>query len=81
LETRGLYAWIRHPGYLGAWLASLGAALAFGSGPALAPVLLFGALMAERARREEALLEEHFGEAWRRHRARTGGFLPGPGRR
>jgi protein-S-isoprenylcysteine O-methyltransferase Ste14 len=81
LETRGLYAWIRHPGYLGAWLASLGAALAFGSGPALAPVLLFGALMAARARREEALLEEHFGEAWRRHRGRTGGFLPRPGRR
>jgi len=80
LETRGLYAWIRHPGYLGAWLASLGAALAFGSGPALAPVLLFGALMAARARREEALLEDHFGEAWRQHRARTGGFLPGPGR-
>ena len=77
LETRGLYARIRHPGYLGAWLAALGAALAFRSGPALAPVLLFGALLATRVRQEEALLEAHFGETWRAHRARTGAFFPG----
>ena len=78
LETRGLYARIRHPGYLGAWLAALGATLAFGSGPVLAAVLVFGALLATRARREEALLEQHFGDAWRAHRARTGAFLPRP---
>lgn len=78
LETRGLYARVRHPGYLGAWLAALGGALAFGSGPVLAPVLLFGALIAARARREEALLERHFGDDWRAHRARTGAFLPRP---
>jgi len=81
LETRGLYARIRHPGYLGALLAALGAALAFGSAPALGPVALFAALMGARARREEALLEAHFGEAWRQHRSRTGAFLPGSGRR
>ncbi len=76
LETGGLYARIRHPGYLGAWLAALGAALAFGSATGLAAALLFGTLMAARARREEALLERHFGEAWRDYRARTGAFLP-----
>ena len=78
LETHGLYARIRHPGYLVAWVAALGATLAFGSGPVLAPVLLFGALLAARARREEALLEQHFGDDWRAHRARTWAFLPRP---
>ncbi len=76
LETRGLYAWVRHPGYLGAWLASLGAAMAFGSALGLAPVLVFGVLLAWRAGREDAMLERHFGESFREYRARTGGILP-----
>src|SRR5262245_31949437 len=48
LETRGLYARIRHPGYLGAWLASLGGALAFGSAPALPLVAVMGLLLWRR---------------------------------
>ena len=36
LETRGLYARMRHPGYLGSWLANLGVVLAFGSAAGLA---------------------------------------------
>ena len=35
LETGGPYAFVRHPGYLGALLACLGAAIAFGSALAL----------------------------------------------
>lgn len=76
LETRGLYARIRHPGYLGAWLAALGGALAFGSLLALAPVLAMGWLLWARAGREEAMLERHFGEAYARYRGRSGRFLP-----
>jgi protein-S-isoprenylcysteine O-methyltransferase Ste14 len=76
LETGGLYARVRHPGYLGAALATLGAVAAFGSGLGLLPLLPFLVLLGARARREEALLERHFGEAWRAYRARSGAFLP-----
>ena len=76
LETRGLYARIRHPGYAGAWLASLGAALAFGSALALPLVTAMGWLLWNRAGREESMLERHFGEDYRSYRGRSGRFLP-----
>ena len=76
LETHGLYAHVRHPGYLGSWLAAFGAVLAFGSAVGLIAVVGFGALLARRARHEDALLEQHFGDAYRRYRAHTGAFLP-----
>lgn len=76
LETTGLYRWIRHPGYLGAWLAALGAVMAFGSGLGVVPLALFGALLVRRAGREETLMEARFGATWREYRARTGAFLP-----
>lgn len=76
LETGGLYGRIRHPGYAGAWLASLGGALAFGSGLALPLLAVMGLLLWNRAGREDALLEQHFGEAFQRYRARTGRFVP-----
>jgi protein-S-isoprenylcysteine O-methyltransferase Ste14 len=78
LETTGLYRRIRHPGYLGSFLAALGAVMAFGSGLGLLPLLIFGALMVHRTRREEALLDARFGETWRAYRARSGAFLPHP---
>jgi protein-S-isoprenylcysteine O-methyltransferase Ste14 len=80
VEQRGVYRWIRHPGYLGAWVAALGALLAFANNLALPLLILFAALLAARARGEEALLERHLGEAWRAYRARTGAFLPRFGR-
>lgn len=82
LETTGWYARVRHPGYSGALLASLGAALVFGSALALPLVGLMLLAQVARIRREEALLAEHFGEAWRAYAARTGALLPrlGPGR-
>jgi protein-S-isoprenylcysteine O-methyltransferase Ste14 len=76
LETRGLYARIRHPGYLGAWLAALGAVLTFGSALGLVPLALFTWVMAGRVRKEEGLLAARFGDAWRDYRARTGAFVP-----
>jgi len=80
LETRGPYALVRHPGYLGALLACLGGALAFGSGAALPLWLVMLAAQLARVRREEALLAEHFGAPWRAYAARTGALLPGLGR-
>lgn len=76
LETRGLYARIRHPGYLGAWLATLGAALAFGSAVGLAGVVLMGMALHARMELEEALLERRFGPDYAIYRARTGRLLP-----
>lgn len=76
LETRGLYARMRHPGYLGSCLATLGAALAFGSALGLPWVLAMALLIGARTRREEALLERHFGDEYRRYRARTGRYFP-----
>jgi len=76
LETRGPYSRMRHPGYSGAWLAALGAALTFGSALGLVTVVLFAAALAARVRREEAALEEHFGDSFRAWRARTGAFFP-----
>lgn len=81
LETDGLYARIRHPGYLGAMLATLGGVLAFRSMLAWPLVALMYVAEAARARREEALLEEHFGDAWRAYAKRTGRFLPRLGAR
>ncbi len=79
LETTGLYARVRHPGYLGALLASLGAALAFGSWVALPLWGLMAVAQWARVRREETLLADHFGEAWARYATRTGALLPRPG--
>lgn len=78
LETRGLYARIRHPGYAGAWIAALGGALAFGSALGLAAVALMSAALAARVHAEENALAAHFGEAWRVYRERTGAFWPRP---
>jgi len=81
LETRGVYARVRHPGYLGSWLCAFGAMLAFGSALGLLPLAPFTALIGARARREEALLERHFGNAYRSYRERTGAFVPRLGAR
>jgi protein-S-isoprenylcysteine O-methyltransferase Ste14 len=76
LETRGLYARVRHPGYLGSALANLGAVLAFGSAVGLAGVALMAWMLALRVAREEALLARRFGEDYARYRSRTGALIP-----
>ena len=80
LETRGLYAVVRHPGYLGALLASWGAAVAFGSALALPLALIMTAFQWDRVRREETLLASRFGDEWRAYAASTGALLPRPRR-
>ncbi|MEO5987544.1 MAG: isoprenylcysteine carboxylmethyltransferase family protein [Candidatus Eisenbacteria bacterium] len=76
LETTGWYSRVRHPGYLGALLASLGAALAFGTWVALPLWALMVLAQWARVRREESLLAGHFGDVWRSYVARTGAMLP-----
>jgi len=76
LETGGIYAVVRHPGYLGALLACAGAMFAFDSGLALPLVASFAGLLQARITREERLLELTFGDAFERYRTRTGGLWP-----
>jgi protein-S-isoprenylcysteine O-methyltransferase Ste14 len=76
LETGGLYGFVRHPGYLGAFAFELGVVLAFGSAATLPLVLLMGLAIGRRVATEEGLLEERFGGDFRGYRARVGGFVP-----
>ena len=76
LETRGLYASIRHPGYLGALLSALGSALAFDSALALPLFAVMLGAELTRVRREEVLLARHFAADWSAYAARTGALLP-----
>jgi len=76
LETSGLYALVRHPGYLGTFLVALGTVLAFGSALGLALVAALYLLLDQRMRREDAFLESQFGEVFRRWREKVGRLLP-----
>lgn len=76
VERRWPYSWLRHPGYLGTVLAALGSALAFRTALALPAVFALAFLYGFRIRDEEAALERHLGDEWRRYRESTGAFLP-----
>lgn len=82
LETGGVYSRMRHPGYLGALLASTGAALTFASLLGLIPIVLLIPALAWRVGREDRMLEARFGNSFRSWKARTGGLWPrlGPAR-
>lgn len=76
LIRTGPYARIRHPIYSGLLLAVLGSCLALGEYRALEgfAIILFGLIY--KAKREEAILAEHFGPAFEEHKKHTGFFLP-----
>lgn len=80
LETSGLYAFVRHPGYLGSWLTLAGTVIAFGSAATIPLALVMTVLLELRIAREEALLARHFGDEYRAYRRRTGRLFPGIGR-
>jgi protein-S-isoprenylcysteine O-methyltransferase Ste14 len=80
LITRGPFAVIRHPFYAAYSLAWLAAPVAT-HGPvislfALVPIVTYVAA----ARKEERLLEDRFGEAYRTYKHATGRILPSLGR-
>ncbi|MFQ5962268.1 MAG: methyltransferase family protein [Candidatus Methylomirabilales bacterium] len=78
LMTRGPFAVIRHPTYLGHMLMALGAATLFLSTVLLVLALLTILFAYVQARGEEQLLAspEGFGEAYRAYMRTTGRFLP-----
>jgi protein-S-isoprenylcysteine O-methyltransferase Ste14 len=75
LVERGPYHFVRHPMYLGVVLTALGALLIFRTwAMAVFAPSSFGIIL--RAGREDQLLEEQFGDAWRAYRERVPGWVP-----
>lgn len=77
LVAHGIYRSIRHPMYAAIWLLAAAQALLVPnwiSGPA--GLLAFGTMYWLRVPREEAMLVERFGDAYREYASRTGRVSP-----
>ncbi len=74
----GVYRWMRHPSYTGAFLAILGIGLALGSwASVIAMQLAFLPALAYRIAVEERALTDAFGPAYREYASRTKRLIPG----
>jgi len=76
LIRTGPYSRLRHPIYSGLLLATLGTAVAIGEWRCLVGFFLVLVAYSIKAKREEAMLTEQFGEAFAEHRRHTGFLLP-----
>lgn len=77
LKSDGVYAWVRHPSYTGMYIYALGLGLALHSVLSIG-ILLWGVWFTTQKRIpvEEAVLEGHFGEAYRAYKAKTWKLFP-----
>jgi len=75
LITHGPYVLVRHPMYLGVMMAALGATLIYRTWAMLVFLPMSGVVI-KRARHEEKLLEEEFGEMWRSYALNTPRWIP-----
>jgi protein-S-isoprenylcysteine O-methyltransferase len=75
LVTHGPYRLVRHPMYVGLALAALGALALYSTWSALLFVLQVPVLLL-RARREDLLLSQAYGETWRRYAEAVPGWVP-----
>lgn len=76
LVTSGPFQVVRHPMYFGAVLAGIGALLLYRTWTLLVICLHLPVLFV-RARREEEVLEQEFGDEWRAYRANVPAGVPG----
>ena len=75
LVTRGPFAIVRHPMYLGLVAAALGSLLLYQTWTALA-YAAFAPFVLLRARREEKALAAEFGGDWQEYRRNVPAFIP-----
>ena len=71
LVTTGLYSKIRNPIYVFGALTLVGMAMVLGNWVLLALVVLLSPIQMVRARKEEQVLSEAFGEEYERYKAGT----------
>jgi protein-S-isoprenylcysteine O-methyltransferase Ste14 len=71
LVTQGIYSRIRNPIYVSGTIFIAGALLMLGKAEGLVPLLVIIPVQIFRARREAAVLEAKFGDAYREYRKRT----------
>ena len=76
LISSGPYRWVRHPLYTGGMVESLGVALLVANWAVAVSAVAFWVVVALRTAKEEAVLEQTFGENYRDYRRRVGRFLP-----
>ena len=77
LVTRGVYCRVRHPMYAAIWLWSLAQALMLANWLAgWSALVTLAPLYFIRTPREERMMCEQFGEAYRQYMARTGRLMP-----
>ncbi|PWZ00691.1 ICMT-domain-containing protein, partial [Testicularia cyperi] len=77
LVTTGVYAWVRHPSYVGFFYWALGTQLLLGNVVAtLGFVVTLYKFFSNRIRAEERYLVEFFGDQYRLYRKTTGSGLP-----
>lgn len=75
LVTSGPFRLVRHPMYFGAVLAGLGTLLLYRTWT-MVVICLHLPVFFVRARREEEVLEQEFGDEWRLYRARVPAGVP-----
>ena len=71
LVTTGLYSKIRNPIYVFGGIGYVGLFIAVGNWPALALFLVLYSYQIARVKKEARVLEQAFGEQYRRYKART----------
>ena len=76
LATRGPYAYVRHPQYVGFILIMLGFLLQWPTLITLAMFPILVTMYAKLAHQEEREVLDEFGEVYRRYMARTPAFIP-----
>ena len=79
LATSGLYARMRHPQYIGFMLIMFGFLLQWPTLPTLAMFPILCWVYVRLAKREEQIAIDEFGDAYRRYRDKTPGFIPALG--